>query len=98
MTRRIAPATEVRVAVDLSTAESFPAKAAVRGGDLAPSGPGRAQHDWTDWVPVAASGVDEALSERVCVACGEEQIVPADSLVSVAVLRPRKPSIRGEAA
>lgn len=69
------------------------------GGDGASSGSEPRHHDWTDWIPAAGMGVEEDLSERVCSRCGVEQIVPTDSLVSIAVLRPRLTvPVRREAA
>src|SRR4051812_36620287 len=97
--RTMPPAIAARPLTDLSNSpKSSPANAAGPGGDHAPSGSGRAQHDWTDWLRVADPGVEEALSERTCLACGSDQIVPTDGLLPVALLRRPGAPIRGEAA
>src|SRR3954466_10809096 len=93
------PAITTGPVTDLSNPpKPSPANAAGPGGDHAPSGSGRAQHDWTDWLRVADPDVEEALSERTCLACGSDQIVPTDSLLPVALLGRRGAPSRGEAA
>ena len=71
---------------------SFHPNAAGPGGDPAPSGSGRDQHDWSDWTRVVDPSLDEPLCERVCRFCGADQVAPLDGLVSVVVLRRRPPA------
>lgn len=89
---------EALVVASTALPQSSPATAAGPGGEGAPFGSGRGQHAWTDWLSIDGPGVEEELSERVCRSCGTTQIAPTDSLVSVTALRPRRTTIRREAA
>lgn len=70
----------------VTTLQTFPVAGAEPGGDHAPSGLGRRQHDWTDWSEIDDPDVDD-LSERVCLACGASEIAPTECLLPTVLLR-----------
>lgn len=69
----------------MATLEAVAPRPPIRAGDrllvaTSPAVRDRASHDWGPWSPLVHTGVEESLEQRVCGACGHEQITASDCL------------------